>query len=304
MSEEDPLERYIPTAKRYLNWSLIIAGSILLFSIIVFLWGKLSTLSFFLPSDTQVYSQYGDFIGGLLASIFSFLTFILLLYTYFNQKADSKSNKKLNENSLELIRKQNFEDTFFQMVQNLNNLISRTSGKALLHHRGTMSFEFDGAEFFEKSLQDFKMWYRKTTDNHDAPYTKIELIKKLGNENKEEKILEEFNSYYKSFYSRNNDQLGHIFRYVHNILKFSENTLKDTKLHTSVYINILQSQLSDSILALLFYNSISEKSQNSEGEYEFRQRLDKYGFFQNLRKSNVVDDYYLKFFPKTEFKNH
>jgi hypothetical protein len=75
-------------------------------------------------------------------------------------------------------------------------------------------------------------------------------------------------------------------------------------LHTSVYINILQSQLSDSILALLFYNSISEKSQNSEGEYEFRQRLDKYGFFQNLRKSNVVDDYYLKFFPKTEFKNH
>ncbi|WP_370647602.1 putative phage abortive infection protein [Rhodohalobacter sp. 614A] len=62
-------------------------------------------------------------------------------------------------------------------------------------------------------------------------------------------------------------------------MKVLENALEGTEIEPSTYVNILQSQLSDSFIALLYFNAISDYSRNSEDEFEFRNRLDKYEFF-------------------------
>jgi hypothetical protein len=305
MSEsKDYFDEHLPKAKFWLKLSSVFVLIFFISAVIIFLWGE--RLSFQLASDTSKYSQFGDFSGGILASIFSFLTFILLLFTYYHQKADSESNQELTNKSLSLIRKQNFEDTFFQMVKNLNEIIRNTRGSIKATPDSVTPIKPNGNEYFEKLLFAFKNWYKFTSDRYDAPHTKIDLIKASDVDGDEERkeILEEYNDFYNNFYERHNDQLGHIFRYIHNILKFSEESLEDTDIDSSQYINILQSQLSDSILALLFYNSISEKSINAEGEFEFRERLDSYEFFQNLRESNLVDDYYLNLFESTNFRLH
>ena len=303
MSEsQDYFDEHLPKAKFWLKLSSVFVLIFFISAVIIFLWGE--RLSFQLVSDTSKYSQFGDFSGGILASIFSFLTFILLLFTYYQQKADSESNQELTNKSLSLIRKQNFEDTFFQMVKNLNEIIRNTRGSIKATPESVNPIKPNGNEYFEKLLFKFKNWYKSTSDRYDAPQPKIELIKASDVEGDEERkeILKEYNDFYNNFYEMHNDQVGHIFRYIHNILKFSEKSLEDTDIDSSQYVNILKSQLSDSILALLFYNSISEKSMNVEGEFEFRDRLDNYDFFQNLRESNVVDEYYLNLFPNTNFR--
>lgn len=297
------LDKYLPKAKKYIGISASLIFLFFVTSVIIFLWGE--KISIQLASDTTKYSEFGEFSGGILASVFSFLTFVLLLLTYYTQKADSESNKELTNKSLGLIRKQNFEDTFFQMVKNLNDLLENTTGSVRTHPQAPEPIKPKGNEYFEKLLEEFKNFYFYTTGDNDTPNQKIGLIKALkekGDEEKEELIIQEYNEFYHIFYSKHNDQLGHIFRYIHNILKFSEEATKDTQINSKRYVNILQSQLSDSVLALLFYNSISDKSLNSTGEFEFRERLDKYGVFQNLRESNVVDTLYLNLFENTEFR--
>ncbi|NGP90291.1 putative phage abortive infection protein [Fodinibius halophilus] len=299
---QDYFDEYLSKAKFWLKLSLVFVLIFFVSAVIIFLWGE--RLSFQLASDTSKYSQFGDFSGGILASIFSFLTFILLLFTYYQQKADSESNQELTNKSLSLIRKQNFEDTFFQMVKNLNEIIRNTRGSIKISPQVVSNIKPKGNEYFEKLLVSFKNWYRITSDRYEAPHPKVDLIKdsEVEGDEEKEKILEAYNDFYNNFYERHNDQLGHIFRYIHNILKFSEESLEDTDIDSSQYVNILQSQLSDSVLALLFYNSISEKSMNADGEFEFRERLDNYEFFQNLREANLVEEYYLNLFETTNFR--
>lgn len=295
--KNDPLIRYLPKARKIIFIASVIVAILFIFSIIVFLKGE--SLSIQYSPDTEKYSQYGNFIGGLLASIFNFLTFILLLFTYFYQRGESEETRALNTQSLTILKKQNFEDTFFKMLDNLIELIKNTSGPIYEtpQFNSPTSYE-DGLEYFSKLRKEFINWYFITGERHQAPNMRIDIIKHVDLKDRDELILSAYNDFYDVFFSKHHDRLGHLFRYMHNITKFTETSLVDSEINSSTYINILQSQLSDSFIALLYFNALSNKSKNSKNEFEFRERLDNFNFFENLRKGNKLDDFYIVSFPE------
>ena len=68
------------------------------------------------------------------------------------------------------------------------------------------------------------------------------------------------------------------------------------------YLNILQSQMPDEELALLFYSSFSKFAKDSDGKLSFQGILDQYNFFQNIGKDVLIDESHYRFYPKTMFK--
>lgn len=88
-------------------------------------------------SDKQdVWGSFGDFIGGSLNPILSFLAFIALLYTIVLQSRELKltreeleGSKDALNNHNESLRLQNFENTFFKLLEIHLGAISNTKTK-------------------------------------------------------------------------------------------------------------------------------------------------------------------------------
>ncbi|CAE14672.1 unnamed protein product [Leptospira phage LE1] len=74
------------------------------FAIIGFVFGYYKHNFPFLTDDNELWAQFGDFVGGTLSSIFSFLTFLAILYTLHLQREELGLNReelRLNRKELE-----------------------------------------------------------------------------------------------------------------------------------------------------------------------------------------------------------
>lgn len=78
----------------------------------------------------------------------------------------------------------------------------------------------------------------------------------------------EIGLYYKEYVDSTEGNIGYFFRYIFNTVKFVKeqdgNIIKKQR-----YINLLQSQLSDEELALLFYDAISPYGKNKKVSMSF-----------------------------------
>lgn len=227
---------------------------------------------FGLWNKASEWASLGDFFGGVLNPIFAFASLILLLLTLKqNQKALSQNEKALllNNKELELTRnelssskialerqatiqeKQNFEGTFFNLVnihQDLLNSIDLGSDK----HGDT------------RGRDCFKVFYHRFKSTCNVFTEKRELI----------------NSKYMNFHEKHQSEIGHYFRSLYNIVKFIHGSNIEDK---QLYMNILRAQLSTYELALLFYNSISDI-----GVKNFKPYIEKYGLLKGVPFSLII----------------
>lgn len=65
---------------------------------------------------------------------------------------------------------------------------------------------------------------------------------------------------------------------------------------------MLQSQLSDEELALLFYDAISPYGKNKNGEYVFFDMLEASEMLENISERVLINRSHTKFYPLTKFK--
>ncbi|PJZ64107.1 hypothetical protein CH371_19780 [Leptospira wolffii] len=82
-----------------------------------------------LVKDEEKWGQFGDYYGGILNPILTFLTFVLLVKTYFQQKEEAEIDRIY-------ALKSNFDITFFNYLNQLNNLISAFERTTLDNSRG------------------------------------------------------------------------------------------------------------------------------------------------------------------------
>ena len=82
-------------------------------------------------------------------------------------------------------------------------------------------------------------------------------------------------------------------KYVH--------TEAESEIEKEKYFGILQAQMSNAELGLLFYNSLSNFSLNKEGKPTFRNWLDKYKIIENINANYIFDEFLLKKYPLTKF---
>lgn len=209
-----------------------------------------------LSLNGQKLGEFGDFFGGVLNPILTFMMLIGLIITIVIQRVELRLSRNefrrtadALQEQIQTSKKQSFENTFFQMIRLYNEIMDSLSVK--------------------------------TKNGRDC----IESLYELWNEFHAEKIhrgdyncetLEAIDIEYTKFYNSHGNILGHYFRTIYNIVKIVDNS-EIPESDKKNYTNILRSQLSKYELGLLLYNCLSHY-----GNEKFLPLVKKYGLLKHV----------------------
>jgi hypothetical protein len=256
------LERSI---KIYTKWAWT-------FVVIGFLIGVIGLILFMCRGEKYNLNLLGDFYGGTVASLWSLAGLFFIYVAFLGQKQQllnqqieiMYSQLEVKYTRLELegqkkemieqnktLRQQRFENTFFQLLRNHQDIVNAID----LRNGGTVVSK--GRDCFKKFYERFLVAIKNT------------LGVKVG-------ILHTLDGYH-NFYNKHQSDLGHYFRHLYRILKFIDEQKVISNEEKYGYSCLLRSLLSSHELVLIFYNGISEN-----GKEKFKPLIEKYSFLKNM----------------------
>ncbi len=224
-----------------------------------------------LAFDTDTWGTFGDYIGGILGTILSLMTVVLIYLTYKNQVSTTLL--------------QQFETTFFNLLQNQREILKSLSGTFITHGNSLNNYSKEShlkyGEAYIYAMAN-QMAQIMETINLEITITPEEHLKLI-------------NDIYDRNYSGRGAELGHYFRHLYHIFKYThESKLTDKK----KYIDIIQAQMGNDELYIAFYNGLSKY-----GIERFYPMLDQYQFFENIgSKGKIFDEHTKLFYKNTKFK--
>lgn len=193
-------------------------------------------------SNVETYGQKGDFFGGFLNPILTFLTFLALLVTLTLQRSELVESRVQFTRSADALSGQNSQSSFYQLLAIHNQIIEGMSvfDPATKQH-------VHGREIFRVIYSDLRRDFRKRQERRSRRTG-------LRTGGGREMITRSYAAVYRAHQQR----LGHYFRYLYNTLLIVE-TLPDSKR----YIKLLRALLSDQELLVLYYNvTVSPPGEN------------------------------------------
>jgi len=219
-----------------------------------------------------LWAEFGDYIGGVLGSIFAFFGLIALLLTLWIQGRELRRSVEALRDQNNSIKLQSFENRFFNMVslhhEIVNGIDLRTKGEVTSSGRDCLKV------FYERLKKEFEPALRG-----DHLKYKDGLL-----------------SGYEKFYEKHAHELGHYFRNIYRILKFIDESDVPSK---TEYSGILRAQLSNPELALLFYNGITVRGD------KLKPLAEKYALFENLEPNQLAQkNEDSKFYKRGAFGEH
>ncbi len=262
-------------------YTLIILGSTLLLLLVVYLllqWCS-HQAGFFGANGSA--GNIGDFFSGTIGVFLSFVSTVLVICTIWQQ------NKQFSL-AQEEQRQGRFEIAYYNLV----GMVDKTRQAS----ENTLDKETGGKiKDLISCYNSFKKYVKGKEEPIDPNSSKIEIRNKL----------EEIGLLYDEFVDSNQCLISFYFRFIYNAVMFVVAEYKEEKNGEETikrYLNILQSQMPDEELALLFYSSFSKFAKDSDGKLSFQVILDQYNFFQNIGKGVLLDESHYKFYPQTKFK--
>lgn len=234
--------------------------SIIVFCVIYFL------CLYWLFNDWATRGLFGDLFGGL-GVMFSGFAFACVIYTIYVQQKQLKMQMEMN-------KKQNFETTFFQLLQLHNNVVS------------AIDITTDANEGMDYSKKTFK-----NRDCFKFFHGEFTIFCQSSQFKKDD--LSSINSTYLDFYKDNQSDLGHYFRNLYQIVKFVKNSSIENK---RLYTNLIRAQLSSHELALLFYNCLSDL-----GKEKFKPLVEEFSLLKNMPDDVLIEDSHMKFYDSRAF---
>lgn len=261
---------------------LVVTGFIFLtLGVVFFLWMDTN-----FETDKQInatkFGQFGDFIGGVVGSIWALVGVILFYIALTEQREDIRINRdvlktqvnaleqqirefELQRQELEETRKvfqeqsvtqkiQRFENTFFQLLRTHNEIVSSMD----LRKIGDMSFVIaSGRDCFHNFYKSFQEIIRKK----QSP--RMDIVAE-----------------YLQFYNQEQADLGHYFRSLYHIIKYVH---KSDIVNKKQYTNFARAQLSSYELVMLYYNGLSVN-----GLEKFKPLIEEYSLLKNLPQSILL----------------
>lgn len=230
-----------------------------------------------LSDNTSNWGTFGDYVGGVLGTILSFFSVVLIYATYKNQVASSLL--------------QQFETTFFNLLNNQREILKSLSG----HINVDIIFDDLEPRHADDYISGVAGEIYDRFDGNKIIYkdSSGKIIPNIADTKEEnEKIVDEV---YLRIYKGKESELGHYFRHLYHIVKYvHESNISNKK----KYIDIIQAQMSDDELYVTLYNCIAEY-----GRQKFLPLLDTYSFFENVSGRGEIFKIHCKqFYPKTKFK--
>lgn len=173
----------------------------------------------------------GDFIGGSTIAFFNMASIFLLLATLIAQRKELKETRKEYEITNHTMKKQQFENTFFNMIQLQNQIVNSLSLNNVYSGRAALKYI---ADQITETIEELK-----------------------GKGKSKEDIYETVMSTYQSFFEEHEDLMGHYMRHLYRIVKFIVES-KLTNAERRNYFGILRAQWSKSEFLLIYLNLFSE----------------------------------------------
>lgn len=97
----------------------------LFISSIIFFSIKTTPLDFHSNLNTAIWADLGNFLSGLVGSIFSIVTVILIYMTYRAEKKELEATRKVMVEQSNALKKQQFENSFFKMLDIHSQIMDR-----------------------------------------------------------------------------------------------------------------------------------------------------------------------------------
>lgn|GEM_PF-6166311 len=191
--------------------------------------------------DEQLTGVVGDFIGGIVGTIFSFAGVILFFLALRLQSKELSLQLKELKDTREVFSIQQFENTFFNLLKNQNEIRLSTELKERNYNSRLEEYQynyFKGYSAFER-IKEFMFNKR---DNMNSNFTKAEKVMTGESDLSKEKVdifldrlnehysfsFEEFKEnpllkskvIYKETFKEYNNQLSHYFRNIYHILLY------------------------------------------------------------------------------------
>lgn len=196
------------------------------------------------------WGQYGDFMGGVLNPILSFVAIMGVLVTIVIQHNELKETRKEFKRSADALDKQstslniqNFEAAFFNLLDLHNEIVN---GQVL-------TGDANGKQ--ENGRECFNYYYFKLIDNALNIKEVVELIPN-------DKLVDYS---YKTFDKKSKKNLEQYFRNLYSTLRFVEKSDISNK---EYYYELFKAQLSGFELALIFYDGVFGSDQGSKNLIE------------------------------------
>lgn len=209
--------------KKWQIYTLRIFGflslAISLLMLYLFIWHN-KEVSVNFPIATDQVGQYGDFVGGVIGTIFSV---VLLYFTLTLQRKDSEKNSYVYSN-------QQLNDVFFHLIEVYNEILK--------------GFEF---EDIEDRYYIGKMAVHKNVENMYEGYN----YKIPPSQSRKSAVLT-----YQDFYARERTFAPVYFRTLYRICQIIDESDCENEKKVE-YFKILRAQLTDSELILMRYNAMT-----------------------------------------------
>lgn len=232
----------------------------------------------------------GEFLGGTVGTLFTLTATIFLFITFLEQRKQFESTQKSEFYT-------RFETTYFNMLSmlskvqaSINKSISESESNPDLHNVVDYYTNLQNKHKQEVERADIK-------DIHEALLQEeLQIAEVL-------KAKQFYGHYFERYVVTADCNLGFFYRYIYNIVSFvySQAELKEAK-DKEKYLNLLQAQLSDEELALIFYDAISKSGENKDGRQLFHDMLDETHFLENIKPQVLLDVKHCYFYPRTTFK--
>ncbi|MFB9215535.1 putative phage abortive infection protein [Vibrio sinaloensis] len=223
----------------------------------------------FIFNDNGELGPWGDFVGGVLNPILTFITFMGLLITIVMQNRELKDTRAEAKRSADALSKQNTATDKQSFEQTLFNMLS-------LHQQILSSIDLHNSSNDKVTLgrDCFSVFFKR--------YESIAVGRYIGPHSEYEDDVAEIRKLdgaWQEFWKSHQKELGHYFRFLYNIVRF----IDESNVDKTTYMRIVRAQLSDQELALLFYNCLSK-----HGRDKFKPLVESYTLFDNLPLSMLL----------------
>lgn len=264
------------------NKSYLWIKGIIIFIVVIALW----CFSWYYIDNYIIEENRGTFGDkfGAVNALFSGLAFAGLIITLLYQKEELKlqreelnGQKKEFEEQNKTLKRQRFENTFFNMLSLQQEIVSN------------LSYEWTFISNYNFSLFEVQK-PTKTKNTYNGRDVFEAIFEYVDIENKSHlKYSDGIRNYIESFGIDDFvniislSRFDHYFRHLYHIFKYVDTSdlIEDDERYD--YTSIIRSQLSDYELVMLFYNCLSENEKD-----KFKPLIEKYTIFNNLRDDLLV----------------
>lgn len=247
--------------------------------------------------------------ANILCGIVSVPALIFLYLIHQSQQSERLETSK----ALQL---QRIDSTFFNMISILNQIVDSVEG-VFYTGEAYPTMAPDGSMEAERAFRQYKgrAYLRELASNftnddlEQYSFNRISNVFEVPTNFKRPAYKpSQFKLWvadeYEKYVDEHASNLGRYFRYVYTILHYiirQKEAGELTQAEARNYIDLLQAQLSNDELGLLFYHALSNLGPNKNGRDQFRQWLDEYGVLENLDNTYLFHDSHAAFYPRTRF---